>query len=247
MVQANRTSTDVIDCACVIHGSAYDWIYVEHLYNMLNRGLQNRARLHVYTEASRFVPEHMVKHVLEEWPGIAGPRVSWWYKLQLFNAEHHQGDLLYLDLDTVITRDITWITEMPTVKMWTIRDFRRLQQPGFLGMNSSVMWWNVGRFDWVWQEFKSVNKSKIRISYPRGDQQYLTEKLGINQIRFLDEERIQSWRWQAWDGGFNFKSRKQKQPGTGTALDDHTSILVFHGQPKPHEMLEDVVIAQHWR
>ena len=68
MAKKNRGRTDgMIDCACVIHGSGYKWEYVEKLYNMLNRGLRNRMRLHVYTEADRPVPDHMVKHVLEDW------------------------------------------------------------------------------------------------------------------------------------------------------------------------------------
>ena len=247
MVQANRASTDVIDCACVIHGSGYDWQYVEKLYNMLNRGLQNRMRLHVYTEADRAVPAPMIKHVLEDWPGLSGPKRSWWYKLQLFNAEHHSGNLLYFDLDTVIVRDITWITQLPTAKLWTIRDFRNLQTPTYQGMNSSIMWWNVSKYDWVWQDFKKTNKEHLTVEYSDGDQEYLWEKLGVNEVRFFPDNCVQSWRWQAVDGGFNFKKRECNTPGTGTKLNDLVSVLVFHGQPKPHELLDDVVIRQHWR
>jgi len=247
MVQKNRASTDVIDCACVIHGTGYDWNYVERLYNMLNRSLRGQVRLHVYTEAHRPVPEHMIKHVLQEWPGLSGPRRSWWYKLQLFNAEHHSGNLLYFDLDTVIVRDITWITELPPIKLWTIRDFRNLQEPNHMGINSSIMWWNVAKFDWVWQGFKNIDKSHLTTVYSDGDQQYLWQTLGVNEIRFFPEERIQSWRWQAVDGGFDFNKRQFYKPGTGTKLDDLVGVLVFHGQPKPHEMLDDVVIRQHWK
>lgn len=247
MVQTNRAGTDVIDCACVIHGLGYKWEYVEKLYNMLNRGLRNRVRLHVYTEAERDVPEHMVKHVLEEWPGLSGLKRSWWYKLQLFNAEHHQSNLLYFDLDTVIVRDIVWITELPTAKLWTIRDFRNLQNSAYQGMNSSIMWWNVSRYDWVWQEFKNASKEHITVVYPDGDQQYLWEKLGVNEVRFFPDNRVQSWRWQASDGGFNFEKRQPYTPGTGTKLDNLVSVLVFHGQPKPHQVLDDVVIRQHWK
>jgi len=247
MVQTNRTSTDIIDCACVIHGTGYSWVYVEKLYNMLNRGLQNRMRLHVYTEADRPVPEPMIKHDLHEWPGIKGPKRSWWYKLQLFNPEHHAGNLLYFDLDTIIARDITWITQLPTAKLWTIRDFKSLQEKTHWGMNSSIMWWNVARYDWIWQEFKDIKKDSLSVVYPGGDQQYLGTKLGVNEIRFFPDEQIQSWRWQAFDGGLNFATREARKPGTGTKIDSRASVLVFHGQPKPHEMLDDVVIRQLWK
>ena len=246
MVQANRTSTNIIDCACVIHGSGYNWQYVEKLYNMLNRGLRNRMRLHVYTEAARDVPAPMIKHELEEWPELAGPKRSWWYKLQLFNSEHHRGNLLYFDLDTIIVRDITWITELPSVKLWTIRDFRQLQSENYMGMNSSIMWWNVHKYNWVWQEFKEANKKELPVVYPDGDQQYLWKKLGVNEVRFFPDNKVQSWRWQTFDGGYDFERRQFYKPGQGTKLDDQVSVLIFHGQPKPHELLDDVVIKQHW-
>jgi hypothetical protein len=151
MVKKNKRS--FVDCACVIHGDVYDWIYVERLYNMVSRHMNVPVQFHVYTEADRVVPDHMTKHVLKDWQ-ISGPKKSWWYKMQLFNPEQFDGDLLYFDLDVIICRDISWILDMPTEKFWTIRDFRYLQKETFYDMNSSVMWWNVKNYAWVWTSFK---------------------------------------------------------------------------------------------
>ena len=108
-----------IDCACVIHGSGYDWQYVERLYNMLCRNFTPKVRMHVYTEHDRSVPPHMVKHILEDW-GIAGPKRSWWYKMQLFNPALFSGNLLYLDLDVVIANNLDWIRDLSLDYFWTI-------------------------------------------------------------------------------------------------------------------------------
>ena len=132
-----------VDCACVIHGSGYDFTYVDRLYSMLNRHLTRGARLHVYTEASRAVPAHMVRHDLTEWPGVSGRKRSWWYKMQLFNPAHFSGQLLYFDLDTVIVSNIDWIINLSPVFFWTIKDFRSLWRPDLQSMNSSVMYWNT--------------------------------------------------------------------------------------------------------
>jgi hypothetical protein len=131
-----------IDCACVIHGSGYDWQYVEKLYNMLSRNLSAEVRLHVYTEHDRSVPPHMVKHILEDW-GISGPKRSWWYKMQLFNPAHFTGNLLYFDLDVVIANQLNWVRELSTDYLWTIRDFRYLQRRDTVTMNSR----NLSRFN----------------------------------------------------------------------------------------------------
>ena len=132
---ATSNSTSPIDCACVIHGSLYDWKYVDKLYNMLTRHLTRTVRLHVYTEAGRSVPSPYIKHELIDWK-ISGPKQSWWYKVQLFNSEHHRGSLLYLDLDTVITKNIDWIWQLKTRHFWAVKDFKYLWRPAFQSINS---------------------------------------------------------------------------------------------------------------
>lgn len=242
MVRKNRTS---IDCACVIHGNAYDWTYVDRLYNMINRNMDSNIRFHVYTESDRPVPDYMIKHNLINWPDANKHKRGWWYKMQLFNAEQFDGDLLYFDLDVVIIDKLDWIVELPTSKFWAIRDFKYLQNKNLYQINSSVMWWNVSQFDWVWQKFKSSDMdSEMRLH--QGDQDYIDSTIGQNQIQYFPVEKIISWRWESYNGGITFHNRAEKQPGAGTITTKDTSVLVFHGQPKPHEMLDDVVVKQHW-
>ena len=234
-----------VDVACVIHGTAYDWIYVERLYNMVQRNLSTPVRFHVYTEHDRSVPPHMIKHCLECWPGISGPRKSWWYKLQLFNPEHFAGDLLYFDLDVVIANDIEWIISGSTECFWTLRDFRYLQRSTTATINSSVMWFNVERFSALWQRVQTDDIQEIVRRLP-GDQDYITRCLDPAQVRFLPRERIVSWRWQALDGGYDFAQRRHRTPGSGTEISGDVSVLVFHGRPKPNQT-HDPVILDLWR
>lgn len=233
-----------IDCACVIHGSAYGWEYVERLYNMLNRHITPGIRLHVYTEADRPVPSPMIKHELPNW-NIIGPKQVWWYKLELFNAQHHQGPLLYFDLDTVITKNIDWIWQSSLQHFWSLRDFKYLWRPTDYSINSSVMWFNTVRFDEVYKKFTGEKLNYLMRKY-RGDQDYLTEAISPDHRKFLATERVQSWRWQALDGGFNFRNRSYQSPGSGTLISNKASLLIFHGKPKPAEV-KDPVILEHWQ
>jgi len=233
-----------IDCACVIHGNTYSWTYVERLYNMLTRHLSRGIQLHVYTEADRSVPEPMIKHVLPEWQ-IHGPRQSWWYKMCLFNSTEHTGPLLYFDLDTVIVDNIDWICELPLTWFWTVRDFQYLWRPLQYTINSSVMWWDTQKFSYVWQDFQNQNLQQIMKKY-RGDQDYLKKIIENQHLRFLDSERIKSWRWQCLDNGYNFKNRYSPGMIAKTVLTNNTDILIFHGQPKPSD-LNDPVVNQHWK
>ena len=233
-----------MDCACVIHGNKYDWCYVERLYNMVKRHSTRPIRFHVFTEPDRPVPDPMIKHVLNDWPGIAGPKKSWWYKMQMFEPGRISGRLLYFDLDTVIVDNIDWIQDLDTRYFWSIRDFRHLWRPSWKGMNSSVMLWDTTRFGWVWKEFQK-NDVKTQARLFHGDQDFLNSVLTEQDLKFIDESLIKSWRWQIKDGGMDMKTRVYRRPDAGSVLLPGVKILIFHGSPKPHDV-HDPVISQNW-
>jgi len=233
-----------VDCACVIHGDKYDWCYVERLYNMVIRHSTRPVRFHVFTESDRSVPAHMIKHVLHDWPGIAGPKKSWWYKMQMFEPGRIAGRLLYFDLDTVIVDNIDWMQDLDSRYFWSIRDFRHLWRPSWKGMNSSVMLWDTARFSWIWREFQK-NDVKTQARLFHGDQDFLNSVLTERDLKFMDESLIKSWRWQIKDGGMDMKTRVYRRPDAGSVLSPGVKILIFHGSPKPHDV-HDPVISQNW-
>ena len=233
-----------IDCACVIYGDAYSWTYVERLYSMLSRHLSAGVRLHVYTEADRPVPAPMVKHVLANW-GDLGHKRNWWYKMQLFNTHHHAGPLLYFDLDTVIVQNIDWIVQSNLDYFWAIRDFKYLWRPAHYGVNSSIMWWDTAKFQHVWTGFSQQDFKSLLRKY-HGDQDFITDAIPQPDRRLLDANRIKSWRWQALNGGYDFTGKTHRAPTSGTQIHSDTSVLIFHGDPKP-DKISDPVIVEHWK
>jgi hypothetical protein len=165
--------------------------------------------------------------------------------MQLFNSQHYSGQLLYFDLDVVIVNNIDWITQLSPVFFWTVKDFRSLWRPELFNINSSVMYWNTAVWNKIWQDF-SQQSDRIRMIHQHGgDQEYLNKVIPAHKRRFLDERRVVSWRWTALDGGMNFKNKTYYLPGKGTTITSDNSILVFHGDPKPHE-ITDAVIKTHW-
>lgn len=238
------TPTGPIDCACVIHGDAYSWTYVDRLYNMLNRHITPGIKLHVYTEATRPVPEPMIKHSLIDW-GIAGPKRGWWYKMQLFNTENFAGPLLYFDLDTVVVGNLDWIWNLNLRWFWAVQDFKYLWRPTHQGLNSSVMWWDTRSTAYLWKRFRQQNLQEVIKAYP-GDQDYLSRNLDTVSLRFFPQNRMLSWRWQCINGGYNFKQRIYNNPGAPSMIVDPASVLIFHGKPKP-DAVADSIVVDHWR
>ena len=234
-----------IDCACVIHGNhLYSWDYVQKLYNMLQRNFTPEIRFHVFTEHDRPVPANMIKHILTEWPGVVGPKKSWWYKIQMFDHQHLQQRLLYFDLDVVITGNLDWMLDLDPQFFWTLRDFKSLWRPNWQGINSSIMFWDTLRFKHIWQQFQQQNLAYLMRKF-HGDQDFLTSILSQDDLRFVPDQRVASWRWQIQDGGLDFKTRNYRTPGIASPILDHTDILVFHGRPKPHEV-GDSIVGEHW-
>jgi hypothetical protein len=233
-----------VNCTCLIHGDAYSWDYVENLYAMLKINSEKTIRLHVFTEPNRSVPDHVIKHNLKPWPGIAGPKKSWWYKMQMFDPSHGIGQMLYLDLDTVVTGNIDWVWDLSPDYFWSIRDFKYLWRANWTGLNSSFMYWNPDNFSWIWKKFSDENIHALVKQY-HGDQDYLNAVLTGKVLRLVEDGLIKSWRWQIKDGGMDMKTRIYRRPDAGTVLDPKARILIFHGHPKPHEVT-DPIIQRLW-
>ena len=233
-----------IHCACVIHGAHYDWQYVETLYNMIKRHLSHEFVMHVYTERSRRVPDHMIKHELDEWPGVYGPKRSWWYKLQLFDVNKYAGRLLYFDLDTVICNSINWVLDCDPKYFWAVKDFKHLWRTDWQGLNSSILYFDNRYYTHIWQYFHRLPLDSVIKQYP-GDQDFLSSQIPLNQLRFFDTNLVKSWRWEILDGGLDMKSRKYRRPGAGAVVPKDTSLMIFHGTPKPKEV-QDPFVVHNW-
>jgi hypothetical protein len=233
-----------IDCACVIVGDRYPWRYVENLYSMLSRHLSVPVKLHVFTEADRSVPDHMVHHALRPWNKLTDQRKLWWYKLQIFDPVLDFDRLLYFDLDVIITASLDWVLQLDEHYFWAIHDWKSLWKPHWTGLNSSMMYWNHQRFRYLWHEFDAMGLDSCIKKY-HGDQDFLSDALRADDLRFFDTAMIKSWRWQIKDGGMDPKTRRYRAPGTGSQLSDSTAVMVFHGSPKPHELSENS-INQLW-
>ena len=107
------------------------------------------------------------------------------------------------------------------------------------------MIWDTNLYNWIWRDFLTKNINAT-VKLHHGDQDYLTSVLNPNDLRFFDANLVKSWRWQCKDGGLNMKTRLYNKPDTGTSVDPSTTIMVFHGKPKPHE-ISDSVVDQYWK
>lgn len=219
----------VLSVACVhkLGNSTYDRNnYVGALADAVARNLSTPHRFVCLTDAVS-VPDGVERiPLLHGWRGF-------WSKLEVFRPGLFDGPVLYLDLDTIVCGDITDIANVdsPLALSW---DMNR----GWI--NSSFMRWSVD-MSFIYRALADAPDhasaiAKYECGYGRwGDQGLLQDTLeargcGWNWIQDLFPERI-NWHPPA-------NRDKPALPGT--------SISLWYGHPKPHEVSTDFVAA-HWR
>ena len=218
--------------ACVKWGDKYPPEYVLKLQSMCRRNLPPH----------RFVclTENPVEGV--ECRPLPSDLPTWWSKVGLFKPGLFDGDVLYLDLDVIITARLDGLVSLldkDRSRLWVPDDFsyslRRprtgigadtLRQLGGVGcVNSSVMLWH-GDAPWypAWQAGADRYMRELH-----GDQNAITQILWPEQIELLPNESIQSYKY-----GIRMRGEKP------------APIVVMHGEPKCHQLSEPWV-TEHWK
>lgn len=140
----------------------------------------------------------------EGWPG-------WWAKMEVFTL---RGPVLYLDLDTVLRRDISPIIELASDEEFVIlRDFYR-GRANRNAMQSSMMWWQ-GDLSHLTAAFKPDPRF-----YLGGDQEWLEQHF----------DRPATY-WQDICG----KAIGSYKASPRTEAE---RVIIFHGQPRPWQQTE---------
>ena len=138
------------------------------------------------------------------WPG-------WWSKLELFRPDL-AGDLLYLDLDTVVTGDLNPLEQVGTTTV--LSDFYKPRLPA-----SGLMFLAEADRAMVWQEWLRDPAGHMRRCRTRehwGDQGFLRDVLPAQ-------------RWQDVLPGavVSYKVHCQQ------TLPPAAQVVCFHGKPRP--------------
>lgn len=122
-----------VNIVCVLRsGGDYDTEDVERLHDSVRRHCGDFPRFWCLGDVNPNVPGIDFVPLVMPWPG-------WWAKLELFRPSflaHLRGSTVYLDLDTIVTGDISeW--HVPSFTM--LSDFYRPANP-----QSGVMAWPEG-------------------------------------------------------------------------------------------------------
>lgn len=201
----------MLNVACVCVGDGYSPEYVEILYSMVRRNLAGgiRGRFTVFTDAPDLFKDMAGVQTHSVPAGLTG----WWAKLYLFSEDAFpKGErVLYFDLDTVITGPLDEIAAYAG-EFAILKDVYRLG-----GLQSSVMAWEAGTLTHVWNGYKTAGFPNIE----GGDQVWIERNIHAQNIDLWQKLYPSAFRSYKLDC-MEFVPKK-------------TSVVVFHGRPRPHE------------
>jgi hypothetical protein len=181
--------------------------YANRLADQVRANLTVRHRIHCITDeaASEYYRVRCHPHD-KALPG-------WWQKIRLFHPGlFKDGErMLFLDLDTIIVRNIDFLAEFSS-DFAILHDFWR---PA--GLGPAVMLWRAGYGGEIWQSFVDAG---MPMKDPRGDQwwleQHFTRRPPILQELYPDA--FVSYKTHATQG-----------------IPREAHVVCFHGKPRPHE------------
>lgn len=199
--------------ACV--GDAYGLDYVKNLNAMVSRHLKQEHTFIMFGDN----------------PDFPAPP-SWWHKLRAFGPEAPEGQILVLDLDQVILKDLDDLLDAcdPNV-MTCYADHIEWCGTRF---GSAFMYFPSGKYHKVYDAFMT-EPDFIREEYDKrgGDQAFIGEM--IPEAQYLED--LLGYRPVL---SYKFDGLDQEEP------DPDTYIVNFHGRPKPHEA-EAPWVLEHWQ
>ena len=212
---------------CMKWGSKYGPQYVNRLYKSIKRHTKRKTQLYCFTEDSNDLDKDIICKPL---PKISLPEpISFtpWRKMSLWQYPLYdlEGDVLFLDLDLVITGDLDRFFDFKpglycVIENWT--------QKGKNIGNTTCFRLPIGKYKSVFKQFEE-NPKKYWKKY-HIEQIYLSDQIQ-DQVFWPPEwcksfkhDLLPKWPFRIW------------QPAK---LPNDTSIVAFTGKPDP----DDVIIG----
>jgi hypothetical protein len=224
---------------CLKYGTKYSSEYVNNLHSMVSRHLTLDHEFVCLTENASDLNSEIRVIPLEVNDGIEG----WWYKPSVFNPELPlKGTILFLDLDVVVFNNIDYLFTYEPDKFCIINDFYA-KRKGKTGMNSSCFRFDHGTNTNVHYDF--LKNSKTIMNSMHGDQDWIQASIKSN-FAYWPEKWIKSYKWEMHSEKEIIRDRDRYIVKSNPNIDESTSIAVFHGTPKPHEIKQDWC-NRNWR
>ena len=238
------------DVCIVFVGTKYSTKYVVQKRQQLDTKCSIPTRLTVLTDDPATVMGLGLRDTRAVLVGGAWnftSRQLWWHKMFMFNDSiQWSGDVLYLDLDTIIVNDIAHFWTHEKNSFMICQDFNRKFIPDYPVSNSSVMRFTPGVHSDLYRSFNDDGGRFVQQF--RGDQDYITYYFKNNPGKvWWPQNWCMSYKWEILHGGTRHGGTDLRypsdylQPDVAYVVPRDCSVVVYHGKPEPYDTQFGVV------
>ncbi len=230
---------------CFKWGTKYDPEYVNRLFGMVDRNLQDAFTLHCFTDDKSGIRSEVVCHELPDLncdlpTGVPGM----WRKVAIWQANLAgiEGVALYIDLDSVIVDDLTPFfefgaeTDVVLARNW-LKPLSNLGQ-------TTLFRFKVGAQTYLLENFQK-NPQAIAEHY-RFEQHYVTRSVR-GGVKFWPNDWVKHYRVHCLPGYIGRYFRPASLPKSAR-------VIAFPGEPNPDDALvgkwtngTEVSVLEHLR
>ena len=209
-----------MNVVCFKWGTLFGPEYVNKLYNSIIRNTTIPINFICFTDNDKGVICE-TRPFIEEVP-------DWWYIIGLHNPEHgFVGQTIYLDLDTVILKNIDDILSLDT-DFAILRDYYRPN-----GLQTAMISWKPSKTQYIWEKFKNYKiNSKNQQGGTNGFIERNVDKNKIDIYQDIFPEQMLSYK-------VNIRNKNLSSL-------DKARMVFFHGLPRPHEVKDNWLI-NNWK
>lgn len=190
--------------------------YTNILYDMVKRNLSDKIKgeFHVFTDQKEGYTDGII---VRDLPGNLD---GWWNKLYLFKEGLFEGQVVFMDLDTLIVSGIDTLAAYKG-DFAILRDFWRPE-----GLGSGVMAWKANIPD-IYNKFERLGFPQDN---PGGDQAFI-ETCGLKPdiLQDMFPKQFVSYKTSARAG-----------------IPKDAKVVCFHGLPRPHQVT-DMWVPHIWK
>lgn len=214
-------------------GGVYDDVYVNRLARAVKENMPwlKKYKFCCLTDSTA---EGIDRNLVDEIIPLEYNLPGWWSKMELFRPELFvDKQVLYFDLDTLITDDISDFISYGG-DFLALRDFNTLYNFG-----SGILGWNPEKTAHIFHRFiRDLISNEISISqFLGGDQEAIEHflQLDVDWVQDLFPGKMAAFKYQCYD-----------EFGNTIHIPDGTSVVCFHGKPKMGDLEDNPVIRKYW-
>ncbi len=221
----NENPTDIV-LVLKTGGDTYNCKYVNAAARNIKNNVTSNYKLSVLTDDSSGIDMELVDNIIPLTHNFGG----WWSKIELFRPNLFKDRVFYMDLDTVIVRNIDHMLEF-CPDFGGIRD---LYHYDFL--QTGLMVWDATKNTHIYTNFVN-NSSEIMEKYRNsGDAGWIRDSIiNFEYISDAFPREVVSWKAHCVN----------RNDDKFVRIPRDASIICFHGKPRPHTIDHPEIVA-HW-